>query len=120
MGNKITKKVCKVLARTYLKVSDGWVYSTQNGLYICFPVTEKFSELFQESQLLGNDLKGSEDDNLTKGLSVNKISSSAALNLLKEHGAKKYQYLMAYRSFWMSFHRMGAAWKYCCASCNIL
>lgn len=75
--------------------SFGWldlerkVYSNQKGLYICFPVTEKFSELFHETQLLGKDLKGSEDDNLTKGLTLKDISSSAALNLLKEHGAKK-------------------------------
>lgn len=75
--------------------SFGWldlerkVYSNEKGLCICFPVTEKFSELFHEKQLLGEDIEGSEDDNLTKGLSLKDISSSAALNLLKKHGAKK-------------------------------
>ncbi|KAG7557630.1 S-adenosyl-L-methionine-dependent methyltransferase [Arabidopsis suecica] len=75
--------------------SFGWldlerkVYSNEKGLCICFPVTEKFSELFYEKQLLGMDLEGPEDDSLAKGLSLKDISSSAALNLLKEHGAKK-------------------------------
>ncbi|KAL9285717.1 TRNA wybutosine-synthesizing protein/4 [Arabidopsis thaliana] len=69
--------------------SFGWldlekkVYSNEKGLCICFPVTEKFSELFHEKQLLGKNLEGSENNQLKD------ISSSAALNLLKEHGAKK-------------------------------
>ncbi|AEE82410.1 Met-10+ like family protein / kelch repeat-containing protein [Arabidopsis thaliana] len=75
--------------------SFGWldlerkVYSNEKGLCICFPVTENFSELFHEKQLLGKDFERSEENNLTKGLSLKDISCSAALNLLKEHGAKK-------------------------------
>uniref|UniRef100_A0A1J3EYD8 tRNA wybutosine-synthesizing protein 2/3/4 n=2 Tax=Noccaea caerulescens TaxID=107243 RepID=A0A1J3EYD8_NOCCA len=69
------------------------VYSHEKGLYICFPVTEKFSELFHEEQLSGKDLEGSEDDHLisqlTKGLSLKEISSPVALDLLKELGARK-------------------------------
>ncbi|XP_010538959.1 PREDICTED: tRNA wybutosine-synthesizing protein 2/3/4 isoform X2 [Tarenaya hassleriana] len=69
------------------------VNSHDNGLYICFPVTEKFSRLFHEKQLMGSDLKGSGDCVLTReltlGLSLNDVSSTMALNLLKEHGARK-------------------------------
>lgn len=78
--------------------SFGWldlerkVYSHEKGLYICFPVPEKLSKLFHEKQLLGKDLEGPDDGNLTsqltKGLSLKDIPSSVALNLLKEHGAR--------------------------------
>ncbi|KAH0933529.1 hypothetical protein HID58_010646 [Brassica napus] len=94
------------LERKYAKLGKdilknfGWldlerkVYSHEKGLYICFPVTEKFSALFHEKQLLDKDLGGSEDNHLTsqltKGLSLKEISSSVALNLLKEVGARKF------------------------------
>ncbi|KAL0845606.1 hypothetical protein Bca101_018852 [Brassica carinata] len=99
-------KPCVIqLERKYAKLGKdilknfGWldlerkVYSHEKGLYICFPVTEKFSELFHEKQLLSKDLEGSEDNHLTsqltKGLSLKEITSSVALNLLKELGATK-------------------------------
>ncbi|KAF8093012.1 hypothetical protein N665_0393s0014 [Sinapis alba] len=100
-------KPCVIqLERKYAKLGKdilknfGWldlerkVYSHEKGLYICFPVTEKFSNLFHEKQLLDKDLEGSEDNHLTsqltKGLSLKEISSSVALNLLKELGARKF------------------------------
>ncbi|CAN8246270.1 unnamed protein product [Cochlearia groenlandica] len=79
--------------------SFGWldlerkVYSSEKGLYICFPVSEIFSELFSGKQLLGKDLEETDNGNIssqiTKGTSLKNIPSSMALNLLKEHGARK-------------------------------
>ncbi|KAJ0250215.1 tRNA wybutosine-synthesizing protein 2/3/4 [Hirschfeldia incana] len=94
------------LERKYAKLGKdilknfGWldlerkVYSNEKGLYICFPVTEMFSGLFHEKQLLEMGLEGLEDNHLTsqltKGLSLKEIPSSVALNLLKELGARKF------------------------------
>ncbi|GAB4830863.1 hypothetical protein Ancab_004890 [Ancistrocladus abbreviatus] len=94
---QIERKYAK-LGKDILK-KFGWldlkrkVYSRTDGSHICFPVTEKFSGVFQEklSQSEGQFL-GQSDTNLFKsfaqsGFSLDEFSYSAALDVLWAYGA---------------------------------
>lgn len=95
------------LERKYAKLGKdilkkfGWldlerkVYSREDGIHICFPVTKKFCGVFNGSKHHSTD--ASEGDNdlhllkpfTGKGLLLNEVSCLEALNLLKECGATK-------------------------------
>ncbi|KAK9267461.1 hypothetical protein L1049_009887 [Liquidambar formosana] len=93
------------LERKYAKLGKdilkkfGWldlgrkVYPREDGLHICFPVTEKFCAIFHEEQHhLGNAVEGLNNLFIFKPLTgegVNEVSCSTALNLLKECGATR-------------------------------
>ncbi|XP_048317963.2 tRNA wybutosine-synthesizing protein 2/3/4 [Ziziphus jujuba] len=69
------------------------VYSSEDGTYICFPVNEKFCELFCEKQhSLRYGVEGQDNnivESVEKGSFFNEVDCLKALNILKEHGATK-------------------------------
>lgn len=77
----------------------GWLdlgrkpHQQEDGIHICFPVTEKFSAIFHEKQLhSGDELEGLDTVDFSKpytGAVSLKETSWAALHLLKECGATK-------------------------------
>ncbi|KAJ4828742.1 hypothetical protein Tsubulata_025157 [Turnera subulata] len=89
---------CGKLGKDILK-KFGWldlgrkVYTQEDGLHICFPVTDKFCALFLErKQKDGETLEQPDEINLSKqftgeGVILSEISCSTALNFLKECGA---------------------------------
>ncbi|XP_044495394.1 tRNA wybutosine-synthesizing protein 2/3/4 isoform X2 [Mangifera indica] len=95
------------LDRKYAKLGKdilkkfGWLdlrrkaYPQEDGVHICFPVTQKFSSIFHEKQhFFGDESEGLNNLQLSKALAgkgflLNEISSSTALHLLKECGATK-------------------------------
>lgn len=95
------------LDRKYAKLGKdilkkfGWldlgrkVYQREDGIHICFPVTENFCAIFHEKQHnVGDVSEGLNNFYLSKpytgeGISLNEISFSTALQLLKECGATK-------------------------------
>ncbi|XVF26039.1 hypothetical protein REPUB_Repub13aG0265600 [Reevesia pubescens] len=89
------------LERKYAKLGKdilkkfGWldlerkVYAQKDGLLISFPVTEKFCAIFPEGKPEGlNDYNPSKPFRAESSL-LNEVSSSAALDTLKEFGATK-------------------------------
>lgn len=107
-GNKVVaSKSVLQLGKKYAKLGKdilkkfGWldlerkVQLHEGGLYICFPVREKFCAVFQEAPLnLEADLEGFKDLHLSKPfvaetVCLDQITSSIALNILKKCGAKK-------------------------------
>ncbi|GAV85023.1 Met_10 domain-containing protein/TYW3 domain-containing protein/Kelch_2 domain-containing protein/Kelch_4 domain-containing protein/Kelch_6 domain-containing protein [Cephalotus follicularis] len=71
------------------------VYSSGDGMHICFPVTENFcSSFFERQYQLENTCEGQNVLHVPKpfagdGTSLNEISCSTAMNLLKECGTTK-------------------------------
>ncbi|CAK7351211.1 unnamed protein product [Dovyalis caffra] len=68
------------------------VYTQEDGLHICFPITEKFSAMFLEKQDLDGDVFEEGNDTcvskpFTGGILLNVVSCSTALNFLKKCGA---------------------------------
>lgn len=100
---------CSVLQleRKYAKIGKdtlkkfGWldlgrkVYSREDGMHICFPVTENFCAIFHEEQhCLAHAVEGLNDLHTIKPLTgervlLNEASCLEALNLLKECGVVK-------------------------------
>ncbi|XWS12833.1 hypothetical protein CRYUN_Cryun37aG0124200 [Craigia yunnanensis] len=89
------------LERKYAKLGKdilkkfGWldlerkVYAQEDGLLISFPVTEKFCAIFPQDKSEGlNDHHPSKPFRAENFL-LNEVSSSAALDILKEYGATK-------------------------------
>lgn len=106
-SDMITSHWVLQLERKYAKLGKdilkkfGWldarrkVYSREDGINICFPVTKIFCDVFHERQPHQlNEFGGSNDLHLLnpsigKGLVLNEVSCLDALNLLKEFGASK-------------------------------
>lgn len=71
------------------------VYSWEDGIHICFPVTKNFCGVFHERKHHSSDeFEGHSDHHLSKpftgkGLLLDEVSCLEALNLLKECGAMK-------------------------------
>lgn len=94
---QVTKRYAK-LVKDILK-SFGWldivrkVHSHEDGMHICFPITEKFSTTFSGMQHKLDAHEGLKDHllipNKTEWVSSNKVSSLTALGILIECGASK-------------------------------
>jgi tRNA wybutosine-synthesizing protein 3 len=96
---QLEKKYAK-LGKDILK-KFGWldlgrkVYSWEDGIHICFPVTKNFCGVFHERQHHSSDeFEGYSDHHLSKpftgkGILLDEVSCLEALNLLKECGATK-------------------------------
>ncbi|KAG5246736.1 Met-10++ family protein [Salix suchowensis] len=94
---QLEKKYAK-MGKDILK-NFGWldlgrkVYTKEDGLYICFPITEKFSAMFLEKQDQYVDaFEEGNDTYVCKpftggGVFLNEVSCSIALNFLKKCGA---------------------------------
>lgn len=94
---QLEKKYAK-MGKDILK-NFGWldlgrkVYTKEDGLHICFPITEKFSAMFLEKH--DQDVDVFEEGNDTfvckpftgGGILLNEVSCSTALNFLKKCGA---------------------------------
>ncbi|KAL5775354.1 hypothetical protein ACOSP7_012911 [Xanthoceras sorbifolium] len=96
---QLDKKYAK-LGKDILK-KFGWLdlgrkaYPQEDGIHICFPVTENFCAVFHGKQHhFEDESEALNNFHLSKpctgeGILLNEISSSTALNLLKESGATK-------------------------------
>lgn len=93
---QLEKKYAK-LGKDILK-KFGWldlgrkVYSRKDGLHICFPVNEIFSGVYKENERPLIDLSGQSEHAVKPVIGevlFNEISSSKALDILKECGATK-------------------------------
>ncbi|XP_057960653.1 tRNA wybutosine-synthesizing protein 2/3/4-like isoform X1 [Malania oleifera] len=108
VGHKMVASQCALqLERKYAKLGKdilkkfGWLdlgrkaYSQEDGMHICFPVSENFCNIFPENQhQIGDSFEGLNDPHLFKpyirgGVSLNNVSSLTALNLLMACGASK-------------------------------
>ncbi|XP_050211218.1 tRNA wybutosine-synthesizing protein 2/3/4 isoform X2 [Mercurialis annua] len=88
---KLEKKYAK-LGKDMLK-KFGWldlarkVYSQKDGLHICFPITEKFYNVFSKMEHQHGDIAEGVIRNTGEKVLVNEVSCLTALDLVKNYGA---------------------------------
>ncbi|XP_015574248.1 tRNA wybutosine-synthesizing protein 2/3/4 isoform X1 [Ricinus communis] len=63
------------------------VHSQKDGLHVCFPITEKFYEVFSKRQHKCGDVAEGQNKNRGEMVLLNEVSCSTTLNLLKHYGA---------------------------------